>query len=116
MAKDKKTKAKKDANGFKAELKKVSWPKMDVLSKSTGAVLFLVIIVALIIFVSDTIFVTGSNKFTDYVVNKNKPVEQKVEQKTEEKKNESEKKEENTEAKEGEKPKENTENKDKKSE
>lgn len=59
-----------DAKGLKAELKKVSWPNAETLSKSTAAVLFLVITVAVIIFVSDAIFGLGSKKFSEYIVNK----------------------------------------------
>ena len=38
------------------ELKKVSWPKAGELSKATASVIFLVVIVALIIFLSDSLF------------------------------------------------------------
>lgn len=56
--------------GLGSELKKVTWPKAEVLLKSTGAVVFLVLVVALIIFVSDMAFSTSSKKFSEFVVSK----------------------------------------------
>ena len=65
-----------EKTGIRSELKKVSWPKPEELMKSTGTVLFLVIFIALVIFVSDSIFGFGSKKLTDFVVNvKGKTIE-----------------------------------------
>ena len=44
------------------ELKKVSWPSAGELSKATASVVFLVIVVALIIFLSDSLFSLGFKK------------------------------------------------------
>ena len=92
------------------ELKKVSWPSAGELSKATASVVFLVIIVALIIFLSDSLFSLGFKKVTEPIIAKQKK-EQNIgntntsnneKTKTEEKKseeNKEDKKEENKEDK-----------------
>ena len=54
------------------ELKKVSWPSAGELSKATASVVFLVIIVALIIFLSDSLFSLGLKKITEPIIEKQK--------------------------------------------
>ena len=54
------------------ELKKVSWPSAGELSKATASVVFLVIIVALIIFLSDSLFSLGFKKITEPIIEKQK--------------------------------------------
>ena len=94
------------------ELKKVSWPSAGELSKATASVVFLVVIVALIIFISDSLFSLGFKKVTEPIIErqkkeqnigtKNTNKETKSETKTEEKKseeNKEDKKEENKEDK-----------------
>ena len=54
------------------ELKKVSWPKASELSKATASVVFLVVIVALIIFLSDSLFSLGLKKITQPIIEKQK--------------------------------------------
>ena len=91
------------------ELKKVSWPSASELSKATASVIFLVVIVALIIFLSDSLFSLGFKKVTEPIIAKQKK-EQNIgtntsnneKTKTEEKKseeNKEDKKEENKEDK-----------------
>ena len=87
------------------ELKKVSWPSASELSKATASVVFLVVIVALIIFISDSLFSLGFKKITEPIIEKQKK-EQNIgtesttsttetkSEKTEEKKTEENKKEE----------------------
>ena len=87
------------------ELKKVSWPSAGELSKATASVVFLVIIVALIIFLSDSLFSLGFKKVTGPIIerqkkeqnigntnnsnnNESKKEDKKEESKTEEKKDE----------------------------
>ena len=43
---------------FKAELKKVIWPTPKQLAKSTMAVVFIVVVTAIIVFVLDVVFET----------------------------------------------------------
>ena len=52
------------------ELKKVSWPSASELSKATASVVFLVVIVALIIFISDSLFSLGFKKITEPIIEK----------------------------------------------
>ena len=47
---------------FKAELKKVIWPTPKQLVKSTMAVVFIVIVTAILVFVLDVVFETLSTK------------------------------------------------------
>jgi preprotein translocase subunit SecE len=47
---------------FKAELKKVIWPTPKQLVKSTMAVVFIVIVTAVIVFVLDVVFETINSK------------------------------------------------------
>ena len=54
------------------ELKKVSWPSAGELSKATASVVFLVIVVALIIFLSDSLFSLGLKKITEPIIEKQK--------------------------------------------
>ena len=54
------------------ELKKVSWPSAGELSKATASVVFLVVIVALIIFISDSLFSLGFKKITEPIIEKQK--------------------------------------------
>ena len=54
------------------ELKKVSWPSASELSKATASVVFLVIIVALIIFLSDSLFSLGFKKVTGPIIERQK--------------------------------------------
>ena len=87
------------------ELKKVSWPSAGELSKATASVVFLVIVVALIIFLSDSLFSLGFKKITEPIIerqkkeqnigntnnsnnNESKKEDKKEESKTEEKKDE----------------------------
>ena len=87
------------------ELKKVSWPSAGELSKATASVVFLVIVVALIIFLSDSLFSLGFKKVTEPIIerqkkeqnigntnnsnnNESKKEDKKEESKTEEKKDE----------------------------
>ena len=79
------------------ELKKVSWPSASELSKATASVIFLVVIVALIIFLSDSLFSFGFKKITEPIIEKQKK-EQNIGNKNNSNNNESkseEKKEEN---------------------
>lgn len=109
-------KNKSDVANIGNELKKVSWPKASELSKATASVIFLVVIVALIIFLSDSLFSLGFKKITEPIIQKQKK-EQNIgtesttsttetksetteEKKTEEKKTEETKTEENKEKKE----------------
>ena len=109
-------KNKSDVANIGNELKKVSWPKASELSKATASVIFLVVIVALIIFLSDSLFSLGFKKITEPIIQKQKK-EQHIgtesttsttetksetteEKKTEEKKTEETKTEENKEKKE----------------
>lgn len=109
-------KNKSDVANIGNELKKVSWPKASELSKATASVVFLVVIVALIIFLSDSLFSLGLKKITQPIIEKQKK-EQNIgtesttsttetksetteEKKTEEKKTEETKTEENKEKKE----------------
>lgn len=102
-------KNKSDVATIGNELKKVSWPKAGELSKATASVIFLVVIVALIIFLSDSLFSFGFKKVTEPIIAKQKK-EQNIgtntssseKNKTEEKKsekNKEDKKEENKEDK-----------------
>ena len=102
-------KNKSDVANVGNELKKVSWPKASELSKATASVIFLVVIVALIIFLSDSLFSLGFKKVTEPIIAKQKK-EQNIgtntsnneKTKTEEKKseeNKEDKKEENKEDK-----------------
>ena len=98
-------KNKSDVANVGNELKKVSWPKASELSKATASVIFLVVIVALIIFLSDSLFSLGLKKITEPMIEKQKK-EQNIgtesttsttetkSEKTEEKKTEENKKEE----------------------
>lgn len=98
-------KNKSDVANVGNELKKVSWPKASELSKATASVVFLVVIVALIIFLSDSLFSLGLKKITEPIIEKQKK-EQNIgtesttsttetkSEKTEEKKTEENKKEE----------------------
>lgn len=98
-------KNKSDVANIGNELKKVSWPKASELSKATASVIFLVVIVALIIFLSDSLFSLGLKKITEPIIEKQKK-EQNIgtesttsttetkSEKTEEKKTEENKKEE----------------------
>lgn len=98
-------KNKSDVANVGNELKKVSWPKASELSKATASVIFLVVIVALIIFLSDSLFSLGLKKITEPIIEKQKK-EQNIgtesttsttetkSEKTEEKKTEENKKEE----------------------
>ena len=47
---------------FKAELKKVIWPTPKQLVKSTMAVVFIVVVTAVIVFVLDVVFETINSK------------------------------------------------------
>ena len=87
------------------ELKKVSWPSAGELSKATASVVFLVIVVALIIFLSDSLFSLGLKKITQPIIEKQKKEQnigtesttsttEKKSEKTEENKTEENKKEE----------------------
>lgn len=103
-------KNKSDVATIGNELKKVSWPSAGELSKATASVVFLVIIVALIIFLSDSLFSLGFKKVTEPIIERQKK-EQNIgntntsnseKTKTEEKKseeNKEDKKEENKEDK-----------------
>ena len=98
-------KNKSDVANVGNELKKVSWPKASELSKATASVIFLVVIVALIIFLSDSLFSLGLKKITEPIIEKQEK-EQNIgtesttsttetkSEKTEEKKTEENKKEE----------------------
>ena len=83
-----------DSTSLRSELKKVNWASPEELAKSTLAVIVLVIFVALIIFISDTIFSLGIKKYTDFVSKRQNPTintkqkEEKKEQPKEEKKEE----------------------------
>ena len=65
-------KNKSDVANVGNELKKVSWPKASELSKATASVIFLVVIVALIIFLSDSLFSLGLKKITEPIIEKQK--------------------------------------------
>ena len=65
-------KNKSDVATIGNELKKVSWPKAGELSKATASVVFLVVIVALIIFISDSLFSLGFKKITEPIIEKQK--------------------------------------------
>ena len=65
-------KNKSDVATIGNELKKVSWPKAGELSKATASVVFLVIIVALIIFLSDSLFSLGFKKVTGPIIERQK--------------------------------------------
>ena len=65
-------KNKSDVANIGNELKKVSWPKASELSKATASVVFLVVIVALIIFLSDSLFSLGLKKITQPIIEKQK--------------------------------------------
>ena len=65
-------KNKSDVANIGNELKKVSWPKASELSKATASVIFLVVIVALIIFLSDSLFSLGFKKITEPIIQKQK--------------------------------------------
>ena len=65
-------KNKSDVATIGNELKKVSWPKAGELSKATASVIFLVVIVALIIFLSDSLFSFGFKKITEPIIEKQK--------------------------------------------
>ncbi len=65
-------KNKSDVANIGNELKKVSWPKASELSKATASVVFLVVIVALIIFLSDSLFSLGLKKITEPIIEKQK--------------------------------------------
>ena len=75
------------AKSLKAELKKVTWPTAEELAKSTTAVLVIILVVALIIFLSDSLFGYGSKKLTNKVI-ETKQIEEKKEEKKEEEKQE----------------------------
>ena len=100
-------KNKSDVATIGNELKKVSWPKAGELSKATASVIFLVVIVALIIFLSDSLFSFGFKKVTEPIIAKQKKdigtnTSSSEKTKTEEKKseeNKEDKKEENKEDK-----------------
>lgn len=88
------------AKSLKAELKKVTWPTAEELAKSTTAVLVIILVVALIIFLSDSLFGYGSKKLTNKVIETKQTEEKQEEGKPEEKpaeKNEEKAKEENKE-------------------
>ena len=98
-------KNKSDVANIGNELKKVSWPKASELSKATASVIFLVVIVALIIFLSDSLFSLGLKKITEPIIEKQKKEQhigtesttsttEKKSEKTEENKKEENKKEE----------------------
>ena len=98
-------KNKSDVANVGNELKKVSWPKASELSKATASVIFLVVIVALIIFLSDSLFSFGFKKITEPIIEKQKKEQnigtesttsttEKKSEKTEENKKEENKKEE----------------------
>ena len=98
-------KNKSDVANVGNELKKVSWPKASELSKATASVIFLVVIVALIIFLSDSLFSLGLKKITEPIIEKQKKEQnigtesttsttEKKSEKTEENKTEENKKEE----------------------
>ena len=65
-------KNKSDVATIGNELKKVSWPSAGELSKATASVVFLVIIVALIIFLSDSLFSLGFKKVTGPIIEQQK--------------------------------------------
>ena len=65
-------KNKSDVATIGNELKKVSWPSASELSKATASVVFLVVIVALIIFISDSLFSLGFKKITEPIIEKQK--------------------------------------------
>lgn len=65
-------KNKSDVATIGNELKKVSWPKAGELSKATASVIFLVVIVALIIFLSDSLFSFGFKKVTEPIIERQK--------------------------------------------
>ena len=65
-------KNKSDVATIGNELKKVSWPSAGELSKATASVVFLVIIVALIIFLSDSLFSLGFKKVTGPIIERQK--------------------------------------------
>ncbi len=60
MAKDEKNKKKEQKNSFlkesKTELKKVNWPKPKSLANDTAIVISIVLVVAIIVFILDFIF------------------------------------------------------------
>lgn len=74
-SKEDKMKKNTKSAGIRTELKKVTWPNAEELSKATAAVMFLVVLVALIIFISDSVFSFGNKKFTKYVSDKNSKAE-----------------------------------------
>ena len=80
------------------ELKKVSWPSASELSKATASVVFLVVIVALIIFISDSLFSLGFKKITEPIIEKQKK-EQNIGNTNNSNNNESKKEESKTEEK-----------------
>lgn len=65
-------KNKSDVATIGNELKKVSWPSAGELSKATASVVFLVVIVALIIFISDSLFSLGFKKITEPIIERQK--------------------------------------------
>ena len=65
-------KNKSDVATIGNELKKVSWPSAGELSKATASVVFLVIVVALIIFLSDSLFSLGFKKVTEPIIERQK--------------------------------------------
>lgn len=64
---------------MRQELKKVTWPTAQELSKSTLAVIFVIILTALIIFFSDLIFGALSKEFSKQVKKRQQHVEEVVE-------------------------------------
>ncbi len=52
---------------FKAELKKVIWPTPKQLVKSTMAVVFIVVVTAVIVFVLDVVFETLNTRGINYL-------------------------------------------------
>ena len=99
-------KNKSDVANIGNELKKVSWPKASELSKATASVIFLVVIVALIIFLSDSLFSLGLKKITEPIIEKQKK-EQNIGNKNNSNNNESKKEDKKEESKTEEKKDEN---------
>lgn len=76
--------SKDNSNSLKNELKKVTWPEKEQLLKSTFAIITVIVVIALIIFISDSIFTIANKKMTESVVNhrkKNQTTEVKKEDK-----------------------------------
>lgn len=64
---------------MKQELKKVTWPTALELTKSTSAVIFIVVLTAIIIFLSDLLFGTLNKEFSKQVKQRNQRLEENIE-------------------------------------